>query len=149
MRLPFGGSADVIACRRAERLQAELGGQTAGADNAPGAAGRIAIKALKAATHGNPDVITSSGPVVLFARVFRRPGCDLARDLAPISQLARVQFGIAAGPLCKCKGRSMAEVLTKAKVDPHAASGGASGNGRLQHFLGLLIGDASRVWLPP
>ncbi len=141
---PAGGSADVIARLLSERLPAQLGGQTVMVDNKPGAAGRIAIEALKnAPADGNTVVIMPSGPVVLFPHVFKKLGYDPVKDLAPISQLAGFQFGVVSGP--KSNVKTMAEMLAKAKADPSTATYGSSGNGTVPHFLGLMIGDAAGI----
>lgn len=143
---PPGGSADVIARLLAERLPAQLGGQNVVVDNKPGAAGRIAIDAVKAAVpDGNTVIIMPSGPVVLYPLVFKKLGYDPVKDLAPISQLASFQFGIVSGP--KSNVKTVAEMLAKAKVDPSTASYASSGNGTVPHFLGLMIGDAAGVAL--
>ena len=141
---PPGGSADTIARLLSERLPAQLGGQGVMVDNKPGAAGRIAIEALKnSPPDGNTVIIMPSGPVVLFPLVFKKLGYDPVKDLAPISQLAGFQFGIVSGP--KSGVRTVAEMLAKAKADPSTASYGSSGNGTVPHFLGLMIGDAAGI----
>ena len=138
---PPGGSADVIARLLAERLPAQLGGQAVVVENKPGAAGRIAIDALKnAAPDGNTVVIMPSGPVVLFPHVYKKLSYDVNKDLAPISQLAGFQFCVVSGP--KSNVKTMAELVARAKADPSTASYGSSGNGTVPHFLGLMIGDA-------
>ena len=138
---PPGGSADVIARLLAERLPAQLGGQAVVVENKPGAAGRIAIDALKnAAPDGNTVVIMPSGPVVLFPHVYKKLSYDVNKDLAPISQLAGFQFCVVSGP--KSNVKSMTELVARAKADPSTASYGSSGNGTVPHFLGLMIGDA-------
>ncbi len=141
---PPGGSADTIARLLSERLPAQLGGQAVVVDNKPGAAGRIAIDALKnAAPDGNTVIIMPSGPVVLFPHVYKKLGYDPVKDLAPISQLASFQFGIVSGP--KSSVKNVAEMLAKAKADPSTATYGSSGNGSVPHFLGLMIGDAAGI----
>ena len=138
---PPGGSADVIARLLAERLPAQLGGQAVVVENKPGAAGRIAIDALKnAAPDGNTVVIMPSGPVVLFPHVYKKLSYDVNKDLAPISQLAGFQFCVVSGP--KSNVKTMTELVARAKADPSTASYGSSGNGTVPHFLGLMIGDA-------
>ena len=138
---PPGGSADVIARLLAERLPAQLGGQAVVVENKPGAAGRIAIDALKnAASDGNTVVIMPSGPVVLFPHVYKKLSYDVNKDLAPISQLAGFQFCVVSGP--KSNVKTMTELVARAKADPSTASYGSSGNGTVPHFLGLMIGDA-------
>ena len=143
---PPGGSADTIARLLAERLPAQLGGQGVVVDNKPGAAGRIAIEALKnSPADGNTVIVMPSGPVVLFPHVYKKLGYDPVKDLAPISQLAHIDFCIVSGP--KSNVRSVAEMLAKAKADPSTASYGSSGNGTVPHFLGLMLGETAGVSL--
>ncbi len=141
---PPGGSADIIARLLAERLPAQLGGQAVVVENKAGAAGRIAIEALKnSAADGNTLIIMPSGPVVLFPHVYKKLGYDPVKDLAPISQLAGFQFCVVSGP--KSNVRNVTEMLAKAKADPSTATYGSSGNGTVPHFLGLMIGDAAGI----
>ena len=141
---PPGGSADIIARLLAERMPAQLGGQAVVVENKAGAAGRIAIEALKnSAADGNTLIIMPSGPVVLFPHVYKKLGYDPVKDLAPISQLAGFQFCVVSGP--KSNVRNVAEMLAKAKADPSTATYGSSGNGTVPHFLGLMIGDAAGI----
>lgn len=143
---PPGGSADTIARLLAERLREPLGGQNVVVDNKPGAAGRIAIDALKnAAPDGNTVLVMPSGPVVLFPHVFKKLSYDVNKDLAPVSQLAGFQFAVVSGP--KTNVKSVAEMLAKAKADPSTANYGSSGNGTVPHFLGVMMGEAAGVQL--
>jgi tripartite-type tricarboxylate transporter receptor subunit TctC len=143
---PPGGSADTIARLLAERLREPLGGQNVVIDNKPGAAGRIAIDALKnAAPDGNTVLVMPSGPVVLFPHVFKKLSYDVNKDLAPISQLAGFQFAVVSGP--KTNVKTVAEMLAKAKADPSTANYGSSGNGTVPHFLGVMMGEAAGVTL--
>ena len=96
---PPGGSADVIARQIASRIGANLDGQAVVVENKPGAAGRIAIDALKnSPADGNTVIVMPSGPVVLFPHVYKKLGYDPVKDLTPISQLASFQFCIVSGP---------------------------------------------------
>jgi tripartite-type tricarboxylate transporter receptor subunit TctC len=143
---PPGGSADTIARLLAERLPAQLDGQAVVVDNKPGAAGRIAIEALKNATpDGNTLIVMPSGPVVLFPHVYRKLNYDPVKDLAPISQLASIQFCVVSGPMTNVK--SVAEMIARAKTDPASASFGSSGNGTVPHFLGVMIANAAGIEL--
>jgi tripartite-type tricarboxylate transporter receptor subunit TctC len=141
---PPGGSADTIARLLAEKLPAQLGGQGVVVDNKPGAAGRIAIDALKnAAPDGNTVIVMPSGPVVLFPHVYKKLNYDVNKDLAPVSQLAGFQFCVVSGP--KSNVKNMAEMIARAKADPSTATYGSSGNGTVPHFLGLMIGEAAGI----
>ncbi len=141
---PPGGSADLIARALSEHLPTQLGGQPVVVDNKPGAAGRIAIDALKnAAADGNTVIVMPSGPVVLFPHVYKKLGYDPVKDLTPISQLASLQFAIVSGP--KSQVGSISEMRAKAKSDPSTATFGSSGNGTVPHFLGVMMAEAAGV----
>lgn len=143
---PPGGSADTIARLLAERLPAQLGGQSVVVDNKPGAAGRIAIDQLKnAAPDGNTVLVMPSGPVVLFPHVYKKLSYDVNKDLAPISQLAGFQFCVVSGP--KSNVKTVPEMIARAKADPSTATYGSSGSGTVPHFLGLMIGEAAGIEL--
>jgi tripartite-type tricarboxylate transporter receptor subunit TctC len=140
---PPGGSADVIARMVAQRMEGSLG-QTIIVENKPGAAGRIAIEALKAAApDGNTLIVMPSGPVVIFPHVFKKLNYDPVKDLTPVSQLAGFQFAVVSGP--KTNVKNIAEMLAKAKTDPSGNTYASSGNGTVPHFLGVMLGDAAKI----
>jgi tripartite-type tricarboxylate transporter receptor subunit TctC len=141
---PPGGSADVIARQIASRIGASLDGQAVVVENKPGAAGRIAIDALKnSPADGNTVIVMPSGPVVLFPHVYKKLGYDPVKDLIPISQLASFQFCIVSGP--KTNVKNIAEMRALAKADPSSTNFGSSGNGTVPHFLGIMMGDAAGI----
>jgi tripartite-type tricarboxylate transporter receptor subunit TctC len=143
---PPGGSADVMARVLAERMTAKLGGQSVIVENKPGAAGRIAIDALKAsAPDGTTLFVTPSGPMVIFPHVFKKLSFDPVKDLTPVSQLAGFQFAIVSGP--KSGAKNIAEMLAKAKSDPSTASFASPGTGTVPQFLGVMLSDAAKVEL--
>ncbi|MEY4294760.1 MAG: hypothetical protein RLY82_448 [Pseudomonadota bacterium] len=141
---PPGGSADVMARVLAERMTAKLGGQAVIVENKPGAAGRIAIDALKASVpDGTTLFVTPSGPMVIFPHVFKKLSFDPVKDLTPVSQLAGFQFAIVSGP--KSNAKNIAEMLAKAKSDPSTASFASPGTGTVPQFLGVMLSDAAKV----
>jgi tripartite-type tricarboxylate transporter receptor subunit TctC len=141
---PPGGSADVIARQIASRIGANLDGQAVVVENKPGAAGRIAIDALKnSPADGNTVIVMPSGPVVLFPHVYKKLGYDPVKDLTPISQLASFQFCIVSGP--KTNVKNITEMRALAKADPSSTNFGSSGNGTVPHFLGIMMGDAAGI----
>ena len=141
---PPGGSDDVIARQIASRMSAGLDGQSVVVENKPGAAGRIAIDALKnAAPEGSTVIVMPSGPVVLFPHVYKKLNSDPVKDLAPISQLASFQFCIVSGP--KTNVKNMAEMRALPKSDPGSTNFGSSGNGTVPHFPGIMLGDAAGI----
>jgi tripartite-type tricarboxylate transporter receptor subunit TctC len=139
---PPGGSADVIARLVADAIRGDFG--TIVVENRPGAGGRIALNAVKQARpDGQTVIVLPSGPMVLFPHVYRKLDYDPVKDFTPVSQLARFQFGVVAGPASGA--RNVAEMLAKAKADPKAATYGSPGLGTLPHFMGVLMEQSTGV----
>ncbi len=139
-----GGSADVLARLIAESIRDDF--STIIVDNKPGAGGRIALNAVKAAKpDGQTVIVLPSGPMVLFPHVYKKLDYDAVKDFTPISQIARFQFGVVSGPATNVK--TVAEMLAKAKTDPGSASYGTPGAGTLPHFMGVLLEQSTGVSL--
>lgn len=140
---PPGGSADVLARLMAEAMGPGLG-STVIVENKPGAAGRLAINAVKAAKpDGQTLLLVPSGPMVMFPHVYKKLEFDPAKDFTPVSLLARFQFGIASGPAAPAK--NMAEMVAMAKAKPDAATYGTAGQGTAPHFLGVMLEQTTGV----
>jgi len=141
---PPGGSADVIARLVADALRDDFGPIVV--DNKPGAGGRIALNMVKAAKpDGQTVIVLPSGPMVLFPHVYKKLDYDAVKDFTPVSQIARFQFGVVAGPASGVK--SVAEMIAKAKAKPGESSYGTPGAGTLPHFMGVLMEQSAGVQL--
>ncbi len=141
---PPGGSADVLARLVADALKDDFGPVVV--DNKPGAGGRIALGMVKnAKPDGQTVIVLPSGPMVLFPHVYKKLDYDAVRDFTPISQIARFQFGVVAGPASGAK--SVGDMITKAKANPGASSYGTPGAGTLPHFMGVLMEQSSGIQL--
>ncbi|MEY4732327.1 MAG: hypothetical protein RLZZ464_393 [Pseudomonadota bacterium] len=141
---PPGGSADVIARLVADALRDDFGPIVV--DNKPGAGGRIALNMVKAAKpDGQTVIVLPSGPIVLFPHVYKKLDYDAVKDFTPVSQIARFQFGVVAGPASGVK--SVAEMIAKAKAKPGESSYGTPGAGTLPHFMGVLMEQSAGVQL--
>ena len=139
-----GGSADVLARLVAEGLRDDFAPIVV--DNKPGAGGRIALGMAKAAKpDGQTVIVLPSGPMVLFPHVYKKLDYDAVKDFTPVSQIARFQFGVVAGPSSGVKG--MGEMLAKAKAQPGVGSYGTPGAGTLPHFMGVLMEQSSGIQL--
>jgi tripartite-type tricarboxylate transporter receptor subunit TctC len=133
---PPGGSADIIARIIGDAMRDDFSQVIV--ENKPGAGGRIALGAVKAAkADGQTVVILPSGPMVLFPHVYKKLDYDAEKDFTPISQIARFQFGVVSGPASNVK--TVAEMVAKAKADPKTATYGSPGLGTLPHFMGVLL----------
>ena len=132
-----GGSTDVLARYLSEPFRGVLGRPVI-VENKPGAAGRLAVEAVKAAApDGNTLVLVPSGPMTLFPHIFRELRFDPFRDFVPIVQLATQDLCIATGPGTPAK--TLSELRAWARANPAKASYGSSGAGTLQHFTGVLF----------
>lgn len=141
---PPGGSADILARMVADALREDFG--TIVVDNKPGAGGRIALNAVKAAKpDGQTVIVLASGPMVLFPHVYKKLDYDPVKDFTPVSQIARFQFGVVSGPASNAK--NVAEMVAKAKSDPGNASYGTPGAGTLPHFMGVLMEQSAGISL--
>ncbi|MFN0186356.1 MAG: Bug family tripartite tricarboxylate transporter substrate binding protein [Aquabacterium sp.] len=141
---PPGGSADIIARLLADAMRDDFSNVIV--ENKPGAAGRIALNMVKTSKpDGQTVLVAPSGPMVVFPHVFKKLDYDPVRDFTPVSQLARFQFGIVAGPAAGVT--NIAEMLAKAKADPKTATYASSGQGTVPHFIGVQLEQAGGVTL--
>jgi tripartite-type tricarboxylate transporter receptor subunit TctC len=141
---PPGGSADIMARMVADGLRDDFSPIVV--DNKPGAGGRIALNAVKAAKpDGQTVIVLPSGPMVLFPHVYKKLDYDAVKDFTPVSQIARFQFGVVSGPASHAK--NVAEMVAKAKSDPANASYGTPGAGTLPHFMGVLMEQSAGISL--
>jgi tripartite-type tricarboxylate transporter receptor subunit TctC len=140
---PPGGSADTLARLLAE-APARQRGRTVVVENKPGAAGRLAIGAVKAARpDGQTLLLVPSGPMVMFPHVYKKLEYHAVKDFTPVSLLARFQFGIVSGPATGTK--SIAELIAQAKARPDSATYASPGQGTAPHFLGVMLEQAMGV----
>ena len=141
---PPGGSADVLARLVADALREDFSPIVV--DNKPGAGGRIALNMVKSAKpDGQTVIVLPSGPMVLFPHVYKKLDYDAVKDFTPVSQIARFQFGVVAGPASGIK--TVGEMIAKAKAQPGTSSYGTPGQGTLPHFMGVLMEQSSGIQL--
>lgn len=135
-----GGSVDALA-----RLAAEAIGQGSGrstlVESRTGAAGRIAVEAVKAAApDGDTLLVAPQGPMTLFPHVFRGLKFDPTKDFAPVTRLAAGDFALTIGPSVPAKDLAGFRAWLKTAGDK--AAFGSPGAGTLPHFVGVSIARA-------
>lgn len=141
---PPGGSADTLARLVADGLRNDFSPVTV--ENRPGAGGRIALTQTRLAKpDGQTVIVLPSGPMVLFPHAYKKLDYDPVRDFTPISQIARFQFGVVAGP--GSQARTIQEMVTQAKARPGETSYGTPGLGTLPHFMGVLMEQSAGIQL--
>jgi tripartite-type tricarboxylate transporter receptor subunit TctC len=135
---PAGGTADLIARVVADKMKDALG-QPVIVENRPGAIGRIAADAVKAAApDGTTLMVMPIGPMAVVPHVYPDITYDPIKDFTPIALGATFQFAIAAGPQSGAKNWS--DFVVWVKANPGKASYATSGAGSLPHFFGVLLG---------
>jgi tripartite-type tricarboxylate transporter receptor subunit TctC len=138
-----GGTADIIARVVAEKMSGTLG-QPVIVENRPGAIGRIAADAVKAAApDGTVLMVQPIGPMAVVPHVYKDITYDPLKDFTPVAIGATFQFAIAAGPMSGAK--TWNEFAAWAKANPGKAGYATSGAGSLPHFFGVLLGKGIGV----
>jgi len=141
---PPGGSADTLARLVADGLRNDFSPVTV--ENRPGAGGRIALTHTRLARpDGQTVIVLPSGPMVLFPHAYKKLDYDPVRDFTPISQIARFQFGVVAGP--GSQARTIQDMVSQAKARPGEAGYGTPGLGTLPHFMGVLMEQSAGIQL--
>jgi len=134
---PPGGTADVMARAVADKMKDTLG-QPVIVENRPGAIGRIAADAVKAAApDGTTIMVMPIGPMAVVPHTYKTLSYDPLKDFAPIGMGSTFQFAIAAGPQSGAK--TWPEYVAWAKANPGKSSYATSGAGSLPHFFGVLL----------
>jgi len=138
-----GGTADLMARLVADKMKDSLG-QPVIVENRPGAAGRIAADAVKAAPpDGSTLMVMPIGPMAVVPHTYKTLSYDPLKDFAAVGIGATFDFALAAGPASGAK--SWSEYVAWAKANPSKSSYATSGAGSLPHFFGVLLGKEAGI----
>ena len=138
-----GGAVDLIARLVGEQLTAALG-RPAIVENRTGAAGRLAVEAVKAAPpDGDTLLVVPQGPMTLFTHVFRTLRFDPNRDFVPVTRLCTGDVAISTGPMTGT--RDLAALVSWLRAAGPKATYGSSGSGTILHFTGVSLAKAIGV----
>lgn len=141
-----GGSADLMA--RALALQLGAYSSTVVVENKPGAAGRIAVEAVKSAEPDGTSILVAPSSVIsLYPHVYKKLSYDPAKDLAPVNMMAAFPFVLVVGPAVPASVKTLADFVNWAKDNPKDASFASSGNGTTPHFAGIALRKAAKIEL--
>jgi tripartite-type tricarboxylate transporter receptor subunit TctC len=132
-----GGIVDEVARYLADFITRETG-QQAIVENAPGAAGTIALATV---ARSEPDGYTIgvgiSGNLVISAFVQKNVPVDVLKDLTPIAALAEAPIFVAVGP--NVPAATAQEFLALARSRPGGMTYGSAGVGSLPHLSAALF----------
>jgi tripartite-type tricarboxylate transporter receptor subunit TctC len=140
-----GGTVDVTARRIAESLR-ELYAHSVVVENRTGAGGQIALQALKgAAPDGLTFGVTPMSMLGIYPHTYKKLPYDPGADFLPVSQVARLDFGLAVGSSVPASVRSLGDFVAWCKANPKEASFGSPAAGSVPHFVGELFGRAASI----
>ncbi|NKC32141.1 tripartite tricarboxylate transporter substrate-binding protein [Falsiroseomonas selenitidurans] len=141
---PAGGSSDVVARLYADKLRG-LYAPNLIVEGKVGAAGRIAVEAVKAGeTDGSIYLQTPASMLTLQPHVFpREVRYDALVDLVPVSTVCTFPFAIAVPTGHPAK--TLAELIAWMKAQGGEVPFASPAAGSAPHFLGVMLGNAIGV----
>lgn len=141
---PAGASLDAMTRMVADKMQASLG-QSVIVENRTGAAGQIAMGALKAApADGSVLVMTPLVTIVTAPHIQQLP-YDPFKDFAPVAHTANFLFAFAMGPATPAK--DLKGYVGLVKQDLKYANYASAATGSLPHFFSLLFAEKAGLKL--
>lgn len=142
-----GSAPDIVARRVAEQLSGRHA-RTAVVDNRPGAAGRIAVNALKMApADGSTLLLGGLGVSGLNPMLYTTLGYDPLFDVSPVSLAAEMPLALAVGPAVPDSVGNLRELVDWMRRNPALANAGSPGIGSVPHLLqALFLHQAGVAW---
>lgn len=139
-----GGSLDTIARILASQMKDYA--RSIIVDNRPGAAGQIALEALKASdADGTSIILTPASPLVLHPHIYKSLKYDPIGDFAPVTSVGRVSYDLAVGPRVPDAVRTIRDFVLWCRENPKDASYGSPGAGSGHHFVGVMFARAAGI----
>lgn len=146
---PPGGTTDGVARLLGEQLRGDIA-KAVVVDNRTGAAGRIAVHALKQAPADGLSLLVHAGAIQsLYPHVLKQLGYEPWTDVAPVSTLCRVESCLAVGPAVPASVRTLKDWLAWAGADKKSGAFATGGAGTPGHLLLVVLGQQARVELTP
>src|SRR6187431_2210908 len=135
---PPGGGIDILARLMGPKMAERLG-QPVVVENRPGANGSIATQGVaQSEPDGHTILFGTTGNLAVNPVLYAgRPGMNMERDFAPLSQVASLAFVLVVNPSVPAK--TLKELIGLAKAKPGEMLYGSSGNGGLPHLSGELL----------
>jgi tripartite-type tricarboxylate transporter receptor subunit TctC len=139
---PPGGSADTTARLVAERLRGSYAPNVI-VENRAGAAGRLAVEAVKAADpDGTTILLTPASMLAIFPHLYQRSlRYNPFTDLIAVSPAGEFPFGMGVGPLAR-QAASLTAFIAWGRSRPDIPYGSAAA-GSVPHFMGVQFAKAA------
>ena len=144
---PAGSIPDIVARRVAEQLTRQYP-QGAIVDNRPGAAGQIAVNALKASAPDGATVLLAQGAIAtVYPYLYAKLAYDPIADLQPLSMAGEMTLALAVGPAVPTSVTNIQELVDWMRSNPKLANVASPGTGTLPHLLeAMLFREANVHW---
>jgi tripartite-type tricarboxylate transporter receptor subunit TctC len=141
---PFapGGATDLLARLVGQKLS-ERWGQSVLIDNRTGAGGHIGAEIAARAPPDGYTLLVAGAPHAIGVSLYRKLGYDLAKDLAPISNLASYPSVIVVHPSLPVK--TVKELAALARSRPGQLNFGSAGSGSPNHLALELFKTMAKV----
>jgi tripartite-type tricarboxylate transporter receptor subunit TctC len=136
-----GGPTDLPARAIAEKMGVSLG-QRVVVENRPGAGGQLATQDVLAKARDGYNLLLCTHFEAINLAVYKNAGYKLA-DLAPISQISRYYYGIAATN--EIPAKDWESFLAYARANPGKVNYGSVGRGSAQEILALELGKLTGI----
>lgn len=131
-----GGAVDTVARALAEHLSSSMH-QTFVVETKPGAGSNLAARAVARATPDGYTLLLGTNGLAINMALFKAPGFDVEKDLAPISMIGDIPSVIAANP--SFPANNLEELIKLAKASPDQYAYATPGNGSLPHLAMALL----------
>ena len=142
---PAGATSDLLSRLAAERMRQTLG-QPVIVENKPGAGGRIANEAVKAAAaDGATLLMTPVATMSIYPHSFRSLRYDPFRDFAPLAHLSDFQLSLGVG--AHVPAQTLADYVALVKKDPKMGFYASAAAGSIPHFLGVMFARTAGIEL--
>lgn len=134
-----GGTSDTVARMLAEELRPVLG-RTVIVENKPGAGGRLAAEALKAAPADGSTYLFSPDSWAIFPTLLVPEATlryNYLQDMAPVARVISYPLGLYGSKSTGAK--NLKEYVALAKKKPELAMYASAGAGSITEFLGVVM----------
>ena len=138
--VPAGGTQDVLTRAIAQEVRDSLGPIII--DNRSGAAGRIAVEAVKtAAPDGHTLLLGTAGMMTMFPSAYKNLSYEPIKDFQPIVNAARFELALVVNK--DVPANTLPEFIAWAKSQGDKVSFASYGAGTPSHFLGEMLNRAA------
>ena len=136
---PPGSPPDLVARKVAERMTGSYA-RSVIVENKTGAAGRLAVDALKASlADGGVMLLTPASVMTMYPHTYANLSYSPFADVEPVSMGADFSHALAVGPLVPASVRTVRDFIAWCRANPGSATCGNPGAGSLPHFIAVLL----------